>query len=136
MRQRVPAAWSITGRQHHPLRLLIEDDDPVLPLSDFEAYREAGIEVALCSGPTAGRDECPPHHGRECTLLSEADVVLRHLDTSTGLADYLPAWPGRPPVLTVGGPAADIPENAPVPSRIRAVMREGNRRPPSRVPSD
>ena len=51
MLQRVPQAWASPGRPHHQIRLLIEDPDPVLAVSDFDTYQEAGLDVGLCAGP-------------------------------------------------------------------------------------
>lgn len=126
MLQRVPQAWSTAGRPHRHIRLLIEDPDPVLALSDFDTYQEAGIDVALCAGPAAAGD-CPLHAGMECPLLSEADVVLHHLPADTGVLEAIQSRPEHPPLVTVGGPDANLSAVVPVPSRIRAVMREAPR---------
>jgi hypothetical protein len=45
-----------------------------------EILREAGYEVAMCSGPQAGsrrnRTTCPLVVGGSCTLIEHADVVV------------------------------------------------------------
>ncbi len=125
MYQRIPSTW--TAERHHCLRLLIEDPDPVLALSDFESYREAGIEVALCSGPDRGdAGGCPVVTGGRCPVLSRADVVLQHLDPAAGVAAAIRQSSGLPALITVGSSGADLAETAPVSSRIRAVIKSAH----------
>ena len=51
MKQRVPGrTWYSAAERRRP-RLLIEDDHPALEISDFAAFRDAGFDVAFCSGP-------------------------------------------------------------------------------------
>ena len=56
-------------------RALIEDQQAVW-FSDFERFRAAGFEVAVCTGPDAREPVCPHLDGRRCELWEEADVVL------------------------------------------------------------
>ena len=76
----------VTGRWEHedvresPLRVLIETADPVAGISDFSAFREAGLEIALCSGPSIEPGECPLVRGGACGLVADADAVLVELD--------------------------------------------------------
>lgn len=123
MLQRVPSTWDRGRSRRHPLRLLIEDDDPALAISDFDYYREAGMDVAFCSGPGANPATCPILTGGACHLLSSADVVLHQLPRDTGVAEAIRQSPDRPELITVGGPDADLSDVAPVGSRIRAVHR-------------
>ncbi len=129
MLQRVPSTWDTGKAARRPLRLLIEDADPALAISDFGCYRDAGMDVALCSGPSGpggpGTEpgDCPILTGGPCRLLSSADVVLHHLPTETGVVDAIRRQADRPGLITVGGPDADLTDVAPVGSRIRAVRR-------------
>lgn len=123
MLQRVPSTWDMGDARRHPLRLLIEDDDPALAISDFDYYRSAGMDVAFCSGPGANPGSCPVLTGGPCHLLSTADVVLHHLPRDTGVAEAIGRRTDRPGLITVGGPDADLSDVAPVGSRIRAVQR-------------
>lgn len=80
MRQhRVPEGSHDT---HRP-RLLLEDAHPALQVSDLECFRNAGFDVAVCSGPEA-EGECPLVRGEECALASEADIVVFGPDRLTG----------------------------------------------------
>ncbi len=87
MKQRTTISpwWSQRPRQPGtPIRLLVESDDPVLAVSDFTSYREAGIDVALCAGPAGQADDCPLVRGEHCELADGADVVLFQFDLSAG----------------------------------------------------
>lgn len=88
MKQRAPRSeWSSpTHRPGHRPRLLIEDDQPALAISDFSLFHDAGFDVAFCSGPGDDPQECPVMHGQACPLLLAADVVLHGLDPALGLA--------------------------------------------------
>lgn len=85
------------------LRVLIETDDPVAEISDFTAFREAGLEVALCSGPTVEPGECPLVRGEACPLVDEADAVLVELDVrgprGRGVVQALVASHPRTPIV-------------------------------------
>jgi len=87
MKQRIPRrTWSSpqpSGR--HP-RLLIEDGHPALAISDFSLFRDAGFDVAFCSGPGDEPGACPLLRGQQCPLVAEADVVLHGLDPALGIA--------------------------------------------------
>ena len=87
MKQRIPRrTWSSphpSGR--HP-RLLIEDSHPALAISDFSLFRDAGFDVAFCSGPGDEPGACPLLRGQRCPLVAEADVVLHGLDPALGIA--------------------------------------------------
>ena len=87
MKQRIPRrTWSSphpSGR--HP-RLLIEDSHPALAISDFSLFRDAGFDVAFCSGPGDEPGACPLLRGQQCPLVTEADVVLHGLDPALGIA--------------------------------------------------
>lgn len=121
MLQRFPSTWDMGEARR--LRLLIEDDDPALAISDFDCYRDAGMDVAFCSGPGTDPGSCPILTGGPCHLLAAADVVLHHLSRDTGVAQAIRQRPDRPELITVGGPDADLSDVAPVGSRIRAVHR-------------
>lgn len=56
-------------------RVLFEDANSALAVSDFTAFREAGFEVAACSGPNHAI-ECPLLRGQECQMVAEADVIV------------------------------------------------------------
>jgi hypothetical protein len=87
MKQRIPRrTWSSpqpSGR--HP-RLLIEDGHPALAISDFSLFRDAGFDVAFCSGPGDEPGACPLVGGQQCPLVAKADVVLHGLDPALGIA--------------------------------------------------
>lgn len=127
MLQRVPSTWDAVSAPRHSLRLLIEDDDPVLAISDFDCYHDAGMMVALCSGPGPDAGTCPVLSGGPCHLLSAADVVLNHLGPRSGVANAIRHGGDGPELVTVGGAGADLSEVATVGSRIRAVQRRGRR---------
>jgi hypothetical protein len=73
MEQRDFKSWP-PGRRGRP-RLLIEDSDPALRIADFHRFVEAGVDVALCSGPDKG-EGCPLVEVGDCALAASADVVL------------------------------------------------------------
>lgn len=56
-------------------RLLIEDPDPALRIADFHRFTEAGLDVALCSGPDHA-DRCQLVEHGECLLAAAADVIM------------------------------------------------------------
>ena len=65
-------------------RLLIEDAHPALQVSDLACFRDAGFDVAVCSGPETAADECPLVRGEECALATGADIVVFGPDRLTG----------------------------------------------------
>ena len=86
MKQRVPRrAWYGGGVVHRP-RILVEDDQPALAISDFSLLGYAGFDVAFCSGPGSDPGACPLLAGRECPVAARADVVLHGLDPRLGIA--------------------------------------------------
>jgi hypothetical protein len=132
MEQRAFSPWSHRG-QVRP-RLLIEDPDRALQLSDFRLFDEGGFDVALCCGP----GPCEPcslvEEGR-CQLAAEADVVLIGPGMAPERAELAAAHhrtrPELPVVVAVRSDAGEVPPAgcAPltVPSsvdgQIRAVWR-------------
>jgi hypothetical protein len=83
MRQRkTTQAWSGPANSHRPTRVLIESADPALAVSDFAAFRAAGMDVALCQGPEHTPAECPVVRGEPCQLAAGADVILFDLGPS------------------------------------------------------
>ncbi len=87
MKQRVPRrTWSSPGLAGWRPRLLIEDGRPAAGVSDFSLFRDAGFDVAFCSGPEGARGDCPLLHGGRCMLVDGADVVLHGLDPGLGVA--------------------------------------------------
>jgi hypothetical protein len=117
MKQRVSRrSWySPAGAKGRP-HLLIEDDHPALEISDFAAFRDAGFDVAFCSGPANG---CPLLRGADCEVLASADVVLHGLDA--GMADAIRWWHPELPVVVKGGPG--IPADCSVKGQVEAVRR-------------
>src|SRR5215471_8452460 len=86
MRQRIPRrTWSSPQPSGRHSRLLIEDGHPALAISDFSLFRDAGFDVAFCSGPGDEPGACPLLRGQPCPLVAEADVVLHGLDPALGI---------------------------------------------------
>jgi hypothetical protein len=99
-------------RRRPPWRLLIESTEPGLDICNFDAFRCAGFEVTVCSGPVTDARECPVVRGDSCPLMSEADVVLFDLDSdpprrSEVLAAMRATRPDLPVVVRSADPAAD-----------------------------
>lgn len=117
MKQRVPPrSWyAPAGAKWRP-HLLIEDDHPALAISDFAAFRDAGFDVAFCSGPD-GR-ACPLLHGADCDVLAGADVVLR--GPGTGPVAAIRWWHPEVPVVVKG---EGIPACCSVKGQVEAVRR-------------
>ena len=87
MKQRIPRrTWSSPHPSGGHPRLLIEDSHPALAISDFSLFRDAGFDVAFCSGPGDVPGACPLLRGQRCPLVAEADVVLHGLDPALGIA--------------------------------------------------
>jgi hypothetical protein len=86
MKQRIPRAWSSPHPSGRRPRLLIEDGHPALAISDFSLFRDAGFDVAFCSGPGDEPGACPLLRGQQCPLVAGADVVLHGLDPAVGIA--------------------------------------------------
>ncbi len=89
MRQRVPPRWGSPTGPHHVPRLLVEDDDPALAVSDFSRFRQAGFEVAWCSGPAGTASACGILRNEDCALVEAADVILHGLHPDTGIASAI-----------------------------------------------
>lgn len=99
MQQRVPGSWGSTGAEGHVAALLVEDHDPVLAISDFSLFEEAGFAVALCRGPEGVATDCPLLRGERCDVLDHADVVLHRLHPALGVAGAIGHFnPGLPVV--------------------------------------
>jgi hypothetical protein len=87
MEQRVPRrTWTSPGLTGRRPRLLVEDDRPALAISDFSLFRDAGLDVAFCSGPGDDPAACPLLSGQRCALVDRADVVLHGLSLGLGIA--------------------------------------------------
>ena len=71
---------AVPDRRGPPWQLLVESPDPVLAISNFDAFRDAGFEVMVCGGPGVDAHECPVVRGEPCPLMAAADVVLFDLD--------------------------------------------------------
>jgi hypothetical protein len=90
MEQRMPRrTWSAAGLAGRRPRLLIEDARPALAVSDFSAFRDAGLDVAFCDGPGDDPGACPVLHGQRCALVDTADVVLHGLSLEMGIAEAI-----------------------------------------------
>ncbi len=127
MRQRVPRrTWYSSSARRRP-RLLIEDDHPALEISDFTAFRDAGFDVAFCSGPGITAGSCPLLCGADCAVLAQADVVLHGLGPEAGLAADIRWWHPELPVIVKAGETAggcgSIPACCSVPGQVDAVRR-------------
>lgn len=137
MQQRVPPSWSKSGSVHHRPRLLVEDDDPALAVSDFSLFREAGFDVALCRGPGSTAGDCPLLCGEECDLFARADVVLHGLDPRLGVSAIIRGTKPAVGVVTIarhqsGAPSStypdwphcvSLPASASVDAQIQALRR-------------
>ena len=127
MKQRVPArTWYSSSERRRP-RLLIEDDHPALEISDFTAFRDAGFDVAFCSGPGVTPGSCPLLCGADCQVLAQADVVLHGLGPQTGLVADIRWWHPELPVVVKAGDAAggcgSVPACCSVRGQVDAVRR-------------
>jgi hypothetical protein len=69
-----------SGRAGPPWQLLVESPDPLLAISNFDAFRAAGFDVMVCGGPGVDAGECPVVRGEACPLMAAADIVLFDLD--------------------------------------------------------
>jgi hypothetical protein len=132
MRQRVPSTWRRPEREGHAPRLLVESDDPVLAVSDFSMFAEAGFVVAHCAGPAGRPEDCPLLRGEDCGLVEDADVVLHRLEPASGVLEAILERHPEVPVVTVGDvagaergprPVTVIAARDPVDTQIRALYR-------------
>jgi hypothetical protein len=78
-----PDEWpSRAGRA----RVLIEHPDPAALWAEAEAMRDAGYDVAVCTGPTKTfersrlKQACPLLVNGHCSLVEQADVVVTTTD--------------------------------------------------------
>jgi hypothetical protein len=133
MKQRVSRrTWYSPPSTGRP-RVLIEDSHPALEISDFAAFRDAGFDVAYCSGPAAqaagpAPGSCPLLCGADCEILAAADVVLHGLDPASGVAADIRWWhPELPVVVKTDGPVpagcARVPACCSVKGQVEAVRR-------------
>lgn len=101
MKQRVPRrTWHSPRRAGQRPRILIEDDQPALAISDFSLFEQAGFDVAYCSGPDHDLTGCPLLRGQQCPVLAGADAVLHGLDPALGIAAAIHRQhPGTPVVV-------------------------------------
>lgn len=110
------AAEPSQPRAHSRPWVLVEDPSPVAQVSDYSLLREAGFEVAVCSGPD-GTTACPLVDGARCMLAESADAVLFGLDLEGEagprvLRGHL-HHPGRPVVVQLPEHSeAELPEGA------------------------
>lgn len=74
MKQRTLSSWSEARHRQRP-RVLIEDPHPALQVAEFRSFDDAGLDVAVCSGPSEG-NACPLEDGGDCRLAELADVVV------------------------------------------------------------
>ncbi len=128
MKNRVPMTWGKGRERVHLPYLLIESDDPVLAISDFSAFLEAGFNPAFCAGPAPGHP-CPLLEGDRCDLIDEADIVLHRMSGNTGLAGAVRrSRPDLPVVVVASPPDGDLPPTATVDTQLHALRRELYRR--------
>lgn len=103
MRQHI--VGGMTGRGTRRPRLVIEDANPVLQVSDLTCYREAGFDVTVCSGPDDAAD-CPLVEGGTCEVVATADVILFGPDREVGrgraVVDAVVARHPGVPLVTTG----------------------------------
>jgi len=128
MEQRVPRrTWSSPGLTERRPRLLVEDDRPALAISDFSLFRDAGLDVAFCSGPGDDPAACPLLSGQRCALVDRADVVLHGLSPGLGIAAAIIRQRPELPVVVEqacgpDGPAEPVPNGClplPYPCSVR-----------------
>lgn len=132
MEQRPFSPWS-RPEQDRP-RLLIEDPDRALLISDFRLLEESGFDVALCQGPGQG-EPCPLVEHGQCDLADAADVVLMGPGMAGDRDEVSAALhrqrPDRPVVVEVRTHEGELPPPDCVPlsvptsvnGQIRAVWR-------------
>ena len=102
MKQRIPPHWFDERRPGRSPHLLVETDDPVLEISDFTLFHEAGFLVAQCSGPGADRLLCPLLRQERCHVMDGADVALHTFAPGTGIVEAIRALHPEVAVCTVG----------------------------------
>ena len=113
MKQRVPSRdWYSPGRPGRRPRVLVEDDDPALAISDFALFGQAGFDVAYCSGPGGAAGGCPVLRGQRCALLDGADAVLHGLGLAAAIRRQ------RPRIAVI-----ELPTECSVPGQIAALRQ-------------
>ena len=105
-----PMTWA--PRTTKP-RVLVENPDRAELLAHADILREAGYDVAVCTGPDVGRGGracgCPLLEGERCTLVDGADVVVStsSLSGSDDILAALHAQGSLPIVFEVSPPDLD-----------------------------
>ena len=123
-------------------RVLIEDPDPALEVSDFSMFRDAGFDVVVCSGPGAAPCECVLLRRGSCDLVDQCDVLVFGLPASTlGSASVLwavhRARPDLPILLRdpvdeqVPSGCVPLPRTTSVVGQLRAIRAAASRDPRS-----
>jgi hypothetical protein len=144
LQRTITKAWSEPSKTGSRLRLLVESSDPLLGISDFTQWTDAGFDVALCSGPAATASECPLVRGEPCELAAGADAILfalppsrvdvlqavRRSHAATPVVVQLPGsrWPEKYPIPEG---TEIVWSSCSVPGQIRVLRRaavEGRRR--------
>ena len=98
-----PGEWpSRTGRA----RVLIEHPDRAALWAEAEIIREAGYDVAVCTGPVEASDgaeaeACPLLVQGRCSLVDEADVVVSTTDLRESRGILAALGRRRAPALVV-----------------------------------
>jgi hypothetical protein len=113
MQQRDFKSWPQAGRSRP--RLLIEDPDPALRVADFHRFTEAGLDVALCSGPDQ-HERCRLVELGDCPLAAAADVVLMGGDLGESRQEIATALHRHHP---------DVPVIAKVPRQVTDAVPDG-----------
>ena len=133
--------WADDRRAAGRLRVLIENPSPALRVAGFTAYQDAGLDVALCTGPEGPGERCPLAEGGSCPLADAADVIVYALDrgrpATAAVLDAIRArYPDTPVAVEVPhgapGQAADLPDGCvalpfpcSVPGQVRVIRRAG-----------
>jgi hypothetical protein len=108
MQKRVPLRWGSLKHVRHRPHLLIESDDPALAISDFAIFRDAGFDVAFCTGPGQTPDGCPLRRGQPCDVAAGADVALHRLGSTSVVAELHRHHPDLPVVVVEEHPSHAI----------------------------
>ena len=105
-----PSEWPARSGKS---RVLIENPDRADLLAHADILREAGYDVAICSGPTEAEGEracsCPLLEGQGCSLVDGADAVVStaSLTHSHDILAALSATGSLPIVFEASGPDLD-----------------------------
>ncbi len=105
-----PMTWA--PRSTKP-RVLVENPDRAELLAHATILRDAGYDVAICTGPDMGRGGkacgCPLLEGESCKLVDGADVVVStsSLNGSDDILAALQAEGSLPVVFEVSPPDLD-----------------------------